>query len=179
MTTTIDAPKAQARSRRRIRFNVKPPVDPTTRRIKVARAVALVARTKCPANVAARAVGLDRDHKAAQDIRELCDFRQIPRRDRLGMPLVVPATLEPATGYVPPRRISASTQYSLADMFAELREVADPLAPEMMRQPDISEDTPKKSTITIRCKECNGRFEAKNFGAKFCSVKCRVRAWRV
>jgi hypothetical protein len=140
MSTTPSAPGAQAPSNpRRRRFNFEPrSIDPALRRrrIRIARAVCLVARTKCNVMVAVRACGLDRDHNAAQDIRDLCDSRRIPRRDRLGMPLIVPATLEPATDYVPLRHDLAKnrnlrnlppSRRALADLVASLREIADPL----------------------------------------------------
>jgi hypothetical protein len=77
MSHTPNGASAPVRSRRR--YNVlPPPIDPK-RRIRILRAVNLVARTKCPVAVALRATGLDRDHNAREDVVGLLDLRGIPR----------------------------------------------------------------------------------------------------
>jgi hypothetical protein len=83
-TTTPDAAQAQAASApRRRRFHIElPPIDPALRkrRIRIARAVNLICRTKCDCTIAARACGLSDDSKALQVIKDRLDFRRIPRR---------------------------------------------------------------------------------------------------
>jgi hypothetical protein len=169
-SNTPDGAVAPARSRRRINTE-PPPVDPAKRRIKIARAVALIGRTKCPVAAALRAVGLDRDHRAREDVAGLLDARGISRI-KLGVRRVrFPETPSRVfEEFIPPHRNPNLP-------VAELMEV-DPLGPEISSQPETSESEPRP-TVTIRCKECSARFEARSFGAKFCSVKCRVYNWRV
>jgi hypothetical protein len=75
-----------------------------------------------------------------------------------------------------PRQAAKATSDSLAKMFTELRMVADPLRRDVAKPVRVRRQSP---TRTFRCAECNERFEASNTLAKFCGVRCRVRAWRV
>jgi hypothetical protein len=103
-------------------------------RIRIARAVNLIARTRCPTTVACRAVGL---HTVADmcEVRAACDAAGIPRRHSWGTPLAVPHTLDCPSAYVEPRppdarRCRTSTKFTplrpgiewqVLDEFAEPR----------------------------------------------------------
>ena len=166
MTDTPSAPSAQAPSRRR-RFHIEPaPIDPATRRrrIKVARAVCLVGRTKCSVSVALRATGLDRDHAARQDVADLLDRRNIPRikrgvrrvrfketPSRVFEEFVPRQEIRHCDGFnLPPSR------RALAELVAELRElIADPLGPSDDKLPNMGNLKPKPiATCT-----CGATFE--------------------
>jgi hypothetical protein len=74
------------------------------RHIRILRAVAKIARTKCGVADAARAVGLSvKDYDAMQEVRDLCDQHRIPRRRPWGTRLAVPHTQEPVPVIVRPR----------------------------------------------------------------------------
>jgi hypothetical protein len=72
------------------------------RHIRILRAVALIARTKCGVAEAAREVGLT-GWDAMQELYDLLDLKKIPRKRRWGMRLAVPHTQEPVPAYVRPR----------------------------------------------------------------------------
>jgi hypothetical protein len=72
--TRVDSPRQRARQRR----------------IRIERAVCLIARAGCSTRAACRRVGLD--HNAETEVTRLCDARNIPRRHRWGMPY--PKTIE-------------------------------------------------------------------------------------
>lgn len=74
------------------------------RNIRIARAVALVARTACDCTTAARTVfgGVAR-FRDVLAIRDACDQQCIPRKHNWGSELRVWANVEPASAYVTPR----------------------------------------------------------------------------
>jgi hypothetical protein len=180
-------PNGASTPARPFRYRVlPPPIDPAKRRIKIARAINLIARTKVSVTVALRATGLDHDHAAREDVAVLLDLRGIPRIRKGVRRVRFPQTPSRVFEEFVPRRNVASTHGSLAGLVAALVEVADPLGPQMSSQLVISEADAfqfsvrtEKPTIIVRCRECNGRFEARSLGAKFCSSKCRVYSWRV
>ena len=132
MTDTPSAPGAQAPSIHRRRFNFEPrPIDPATRRrrIKIARAVCLVGRTKCTVSVALRATGLDHDHNAREDVADLLDRRNIPRIKRGVRRVRLPSTPSRVFEEFVPRQGRPGRPGHLTDLVAELREIADPLGP--------------------------------------------------
>ena len=185
MTDTPSAPGAQAPSIHRRRFNFEPrPIDPATRRrrIKIARAVCLVGRTKCTVSVALRATGLDHDHNAREEVCDLLDRKGISRI-RKGVRRVrfkeTPSQIFEA--FIPPRqeetRVSRlpPSRRALAEMARELIEIADPLGDDggETSQAGKFDYAPKPKPIAT-C-TCGVTFEGR---AKFCSVKYRVRDWR-
>jgi len=85
------------------------------------------------------------------------------------MPLVVPATLEPATSYVPPRE-RRRQMAGLAEVLAELREIANPLGDDVPRA--------KRPPITFTCIVCGVRFEGRYKTACYCGGACRIAHWR-
>jgi hypothetical protein len=196
MTDTPSAQSAQAPSRRR-RFNFEPrPIDPATRRrrIKVARAVCLVGRTKCSVTIALRATGLDHDHNAREDVCDLLDRRRIPRI-RKGVrrvrfketPSRVFETFIPrqdGTGSSGAAILgtpeATPSRRALAAMAAELMAVADPLGDETANSLEIkefSEVVPRAPRPPIICASCGRAFDG-NRNAKFCGGRCRIRSWR-
>jgi hypothetical protein len=179
-TDTPARPTAQAPSApRRRRFHFEPPpIDPALRkrRIRIARAVCLCSRTKCDATIAARACGLDGDSNALQDIRELCNFRRVPRRHNGVVRLKATPSRNFETfiprqdrAYMPP------SSRTLAEVVQELMAVADPLGVSLMAK-ETHPDVPRvpKSKPIATC-TCGATFEGR---AKFCGVRCRVRDWR-
>jgi hypothetical protein len=84
------------------------------RHIRILRAVALVARTKCGVAVAARAVGLS-GRDAMQELYDLLDLKKIPRKRRWGTRLAVPHTQEPVPAYVRPRGQGEGEERSKGD----------------------------------------------------------------
>lgn len=111
-THRTERPQAQAdsvRSRRKFRV-LHDFFDPNAEQIerkrhaiRIKRAVALVARTRCDCNVAARACGLYGDADFAE-VREACDDSNVLRRRAAGRPLVPPHTQEPMPVIVKPER---------------------------------------------------------------------------
>jgi hypothetical protein len=191
-TDTPARPAAQAPStHRRRRFpDIEPlPIDPATRmrRIRIARAVCLIARTKCNCTMAARAVGLGDDRKAIERIREL-----LPRRGydlhRIRTPETPSRNFETFilrqdakfTSHLPPSR-------TIAEVVAELIAVADPFGDDVPRDDRAKDadrhvleqdaqvhDVPDKNATAPRppriCVSCGDAFEG-NRGAKFCGVR--------
>jgi hypothetical protein len=105
-----EAPQAQAPSTLRRPFprDYSQPtpreIAARQRQIRIARAVALVARTSCDCTTAARAIfGLAR-FRDVLAIRDLCDQQCIPRKHNWGSELRVWANVEPASAYVKPRK---------------------------------------------------------------------------
>jgi hypothetical protein len=176
---------------RRFRIRASLPADSPERiaarkrRIRIARAVNLICRTKCPCTVAARACGLDGDSKALQDIRDLLDFRHIPRRRKgaFATPSRIFEEFIPRQDGAPAHHLPPSPR-DLAEMVAELIAVADPLgddAPRADRARDAQVHVLDKKAAEPKppriCASCGGAFEG-NRGAKFCSGKCRIKNWR-
>jgi hypothetical protein len=173
-STTPSAGSLQAPSthRRRFRTIAPRPIDPVVRmrRIRIARAVNLICRTKCNCTVAARACGLDGDSKALQDIRDLLDFRRIPRR-RNGVRLVrVPETPSQVFEAFIPRQEDHRRATGLAEMLEELKAVANPLGEDVPRAP--------KPPIIRTCIVCRVSFECKYKTARYCGGACRIGHWR-
>jgi hypothetical protein len=166
--------QAQAASApRRRRFHIElPPIDPALRkrRIRIARVVNLICRTKCDCTIAARACGLSDDSKALQVIKDRLDFRRIPRRGNgiVWMPETPSRVFEE---FIPRQERRAENRPvrtgQLAEMVAELREITDPLG-----DGEPAEQKPKPIATCAGCGTC---FEGR---AKFCGVRCRVRDWR-
>jgi hypothetical protein len=147
MSTTPSAPGAQAPSNPRRHFRAPQPIDPAIRRrrIKVARAVCLIARTKCSVSVALRACGLDHDRDAREDVADLLDRKGISRRRRGVRRVRLPETPSRNFETFIPRQDDAPTQHlqhpnlgrlkpsvppsrrDLAELVAELMAAADPL----------------------------------------------------
>jgi hypothetical protein len=208
MTDTPSPEAAQAAASnkpRRRHFQTPPPIDPVARarRIRIARATAMVARTKCNCTVAARACGLGDDRKALQDIRELCNFRKVPRRQkglvrlratpsRVFEEFIPRQESHESLGAFPPRHDLAKcdtlsylppSRRDLADLVAALSEGADPLgddAPRADRAKDAQvhlETKAAKPKPQRICANCGRAFQG-NRGAKFCGGACRIRHWR-
>jgi hypothetical protein len=160
------------------------PIDPAIRkrRIKIARAFNLICRTKCAVAVALRATGLDHDWNARQDVADLLDRKGISRRRRGVRRIMLPET--PSRNFetfIPRQPLS---QREIAEMVAELREIADLLGDDVARA-DRARDAdrhvlekkaakPKPPRI---CASCGGAFEGQR-NAKFCGGACRIRSWR-
>jgi hypothetical protein len=140
------------------------------RRIRIARVVNLICRTKCDCTIAARACGLSDDSKALQVIKDRLDFRRIPRRGNgiVWMPETPSRVFEE---FIPRQERRAENRPvrtgQLAEMVAELREITDPLG-----DGEPAEQKPKPIATCAGCGTC---FEGR---AKFCGVRCRVRDWR-
>jgi hypothetical protein len=121
--------------------------------------------------------------KRGPDIRDLLDRRNIPRR-RNGVRRAIPPETPSRTfeEFIPRHERRAPSRPSrdghLAEMVAELREIADPLGPsdpqKDVRSPDIFSKKPKPKII---CASCGGAFEG-NRNAKFCGGACRIKHWR-
>jgi hypothetical protein len=73
------------------------------RNIRIARAVALVARTACDCTTAARAIFGQARFRDVLAIRDACDQQCVPRKHNWGSELRVWANVEPASAYVRPR----------------------------------------------------------------------------
>jgi|HubBroStandDraft_2_1064218.scaffolds.fasta_scaffold123512_2 hypothetical protein len=155
-TTTPDAAQAQAASApRRRRFHIElPPIDPALRkrRIRIARAVNLICRTKCDCTIAARACGLSDDSKALQVIKDRLDFRRIPRRGNgiVWMPETPSRVFEEFITRQERRAENRPVRTGqLAEMVAELREIADPLG-----DGEPAEQKPKPIATCAGCGTC-------------------------
>lgn len=184
MSHTPDGAPAPAPSNPRRRFHFEPPpIDPALRkrRIRIARAVNLIARTKCNCVIAARACGLDGDSKALQDIRDgthKVHFSETPSRVFEEFIPRHDLAKNDSVSHLPPSR------RTLAEMAAELMAVADPLGEDVPRA-DRARDADRHVSETKAaaprppriCASCGDAFEG-NRGAKFCGVACRVRHWR-
>jgi hypothetical protein len=204
MTDTPSAAQAQAPSAstpRRRRFHFEPaPIDPALRkrRIKIARAFNLICRTKCSVAVALRAVGLDYDHNAREDVCDLLDRKGISRirkgvrrvrfpetpsrvfeefiprqeKDVNRLNVFVPRQDAKHVSHLPPSR------RTLAEMVQELMAVADPLGDDGGEKTVLKQDGfSKKPRPPIICASCARGFQG-NRGARFCSGRCRIRNWR-
>jgi hypothetical protein len=170
MTDTPSAPSAQAPSApRRRRFHFEPaPIDPALRkrRIRIARAVNLIARTKCNVMVAARACGIgDDDRAAVERIKDLLDFRHIPRRRKGAF-----ATPSRIFEEFIPRQEGHRRATVIAEMLEELKAVANPLGEDVPRAP--------KPRVICTCTVCGVSFESKQRRARYCGGACRIAHWR-
>jgi hypothetical protein len=169
-TTTPARPVAQAPTHHR-RFPPQP-IDPASRmrRIKIARAVNLICRTKCSVAVALRACGLDRDHNAREDVCYLLDRRSIPRI-RLGVRRVrFPETPSRNFEEFIPRQEGHRRATGVAEMLEELKAVANPLREDVPRAP--------KPRVICACTVCGTIFESKQRRARCCGGACRIAHWR-
>jgi hypothetical protein len=182
MSTTPSASGAQAPSNpRRRRFNFESrPIDPALRRrrIKIARAFNLICRTKCSVSVALRATGLDHDRNAREDVADLLDRRGVSRI-RKGVRRVrfkeTPSRV--FEEFIPRHDLAKNSNMELlpsrrdlAEIVAELREIADPLGDDMPRAP--------KPRVICACTVCGTSFESKQRKARYCGGACRIAHWR-
>ncbi len=152
-TTTPRPADVQAPSTQRRRFPPQP-IDPVVRRrrIKIAKAINLICRTKCSVAVAARACGLDGDRNAPQDIRDLLDFHRIPRTKRGVRRVRVPETPSQVFEAFIPRQERRHRATGLAEMLEELKVIANPLGEDVPRAP--------KPPVICACTVCGTALRA-------------------
>jgi hypothetical protein len=179
MSHTPDGAPAPASSNPRRRFNFEPrPIDPAIRRrrIKIAREFCLIARTKCSVAVALRACGLDHDHNAREDVADLLDRRNIPRIRKGVRRVRFKETPSRVFEEFIPRQEPTLRSVDLAEMVAELREIADPLGDDHDKRPTMVR-LPKPPMICA-CTVCGVSFESKQRRARYCGGACRIKHWR-
>ena len=176
MSTTPQGAEAPAPSPRPRRYRIErvslPPDSPEraarrARRIKLERAVNLIARTKCPCAVAGRAVGIFNDRDAMYELYELCDRKGISRVKKGVRRVAVPGTPSEAFAAFVPRQDHRQREAGIAEMLRELREIADPLR----------DDVPHAPKPLVTCVICGDIFGGRK-DARFCSGKCRAKDWR-
>lgn len=120
-------------------------------RVRIERAVLIVARTGSDVAPACRSVGLH-SMEAHRVVRALCDVRNIPRQYFWGYP----------------------TWQTSAPMPVVVRS-----RKEVVRRDDDAHHLPRepKPPIVCTCTECGEGF-ASTRKARYCGVACRVRHWR-
>jgi hypothetical protein len=181
-TPRPEAAQAGASNKPRRRFYFPSPaadsperIAARARRIRLERAFVLIARTKCSVSVALRATGLDHDRDAREDVCDLLDRKGISRIRRGVRRVRFKETPSRVFEEFIPRQETPNNHFSLREMVAGFRAIADPLGPsdaqKDVRTPDIFS---KKQKPIATC-TCGATFEGR---AKFCGVRCRVADWR-